>query len=488
MAAAANIWGIVVTASTLPFVLHGLGRVTFGRWVLLQTFSASTGWLGMLDLGLGTSVTRIIAKCRSTEDREGSGGALGTSLLLFVGMAIVGSIIVVVLCPLLFDAIARIPRGLHQNTDVAVRLLAVQVGVEIIVQGFESCLEGLQRVDLSRGCDILRRTALAGGTALFAARTHRLVPVEAMALGSSVVALACVAVALHSCWPRGVIATPRWNVVRQLVSYAVVVAPFQPLSALARLIDRTVVGAILGPAAVAVVDVVDQIQSGIAAVMAAISYTAVSGAAWLDARKDSARLRMLLLMGTRFTLLCTAPIGLGVAFLAKPGIAVWLGGISVPAAVPAAVAAVAVSIGSVGETAANVLLGTGRAASALKVDLLSAIVNCGLTIALVVRFGIVGAFVATLFGFLVSGPMNLGVASRGLDLHMRDVVCDTVRPLLLPVVAEAVALACVVWLGGGSERVLLAGMLIGGGSFVVVALFTAVRPGEITSILGARKP
>src|SRR3954467_10992070 len=64
----ANIWAMVVALATLPLLLHGLGAQAFGLWVLLQTFSAVTGWLSLVDLGVGTATARAVAERAALDD------------------------------------------------------------------------------------------------------------------------------------------------------------------------------------------------------------------------------------------------------------------------------------------------------------------------------------------------------------------------------------------------------------------------------------
>ena len=54
---ATNAWSIVLALGTLPLVLHGLGTESFGIWVLLLTFSATSGWVSIPANGLSVSTS-----------------------------------------------------------------------------------------------------------------------------------------------------------------------------------------------------------------------------------------------------------------------------------------------------------------------------------------------------------------------------------------------------------------------------------------------
>src|SRR5437588_12344192 len=76
---AANLWAIVVALATLPLLLHGLGAQAFGTWVLLQTFSAITGWFSLVALGVGPATARAAAERAPPADEHGARTTSATS-------------------------------------------------------------------------------------------------------------------------------------------------------------------------------------------------------------------------------------------------------------------------------------------------------------------------------------------------------------------------------------------------------------------------
>ena len=83
-----NVWAMIVAFVQLPILLGGLGPAAFGTWVLLLTFSATTGWVALADLGLSVSTTRTVAERLAIEDRRGVSVAATSGLaLLEIGRA-----------------------------------------------------------------------------------------------------------------------------------------------------------------------------------------------------------------------------------------------------------------------------------------------------------------------------------------------------------------------------------------------------------------
>src|SRR5437763_4593819 len=134
----ANIWASVVGVATLPLLLSGLGAQAFGLWVLLQTFSAITGWLSLVDLGVGTATARAVAERAALDDEHGVRRTISSSMVLFL---VFGAVCAVVLAaagdrwlPSLFHA----PAGLRSALRFAILLFSIQVVLDLLTEGAEA--------------------------------------------------------------------------------------------------------------------------------------------------------------------------------------------------------------------------------------------------------------------------------------------------------------------------------------------------------------
>lgn len=476
-----NAWAIVLALVTLPLVLHGLGTRTFGIWVILQTFSASTGWLAILDGGLGTSATRQIARHSSVEATVDTGAAIGTSLVAFAGLAVVGAGIAIAVGAPVVNALGRVPSAQRGTVEMAVLLLGGQVVAELAFQWAISCLEGLQRADLSRASDMVRRGLFAGTTSWAALATHSLVRVELAALVSSVVG-ALVGIVLLQRHARGV--RPHWSrsEFRPLVHYGGIIALLRPISAMYRLMDRIIVAAALGPSAVTLVEIATQLQNGASAVLAAASYAVMPGAAWLHGRSGRTELKRLLLDGTRYVLLVSLPVAVGVIVLAGPGIDLWVGHRYHAAASATQIAVAALAVGAIAQVGSLILTGTGRAVVILRASAIGVVVNLGLSIALVFPLGIDGVFWATLISFLITTPWIVVSVCRDSDVAPAEFLRTSVLPTAVPLAAEGVACAAVVLLGLRPLGTVILGGACGAVAYSLTALKFSFAPGEIKDL------
>jgi O-antigen/teichoic acid export membrane protein len=470
---------MVVSLVSLPILLSGLGTDAFGTWVLLQTFSAFTGWFSLADIGTATAATRLVAERASLEDEHGTRTAISSAMATFLSLSVVSALVVAIGGVALFPRIFNTPDGLVHELRVATVFFALQLLVDLLTSGAESCLEGLQRVDLSRGVDAVRRTAIAIATCIVAYTTGSLSGVAAASLLGATIGTITVFIALWRC--GGTFVRPSRADVGGLLRYGRVVAVLRPLGVLHRTMDRFIVGWILGPAAVTLVEIATQIQSGAESVLSATSYAVVPSASWLRARGDEGTLRKLLDLGTKYSVLATSAfVTLGIVF-AGPFVRVWVGEQFEAAAGLTVVALLYVAVTAPLQVGSNLLLGIGRAGDILKVALTAVIINLAASILLVHAVGIVGCFIGTIIGatFLVPFLGRATLAATGSDAS--TFVRRAVLPSVWPSAAMAAVGVIVLALPWKDLPTLLIGVPAAGLAFVGATLLWSVSRDELRS-------
>jgi O-antigen/teichoic acid export membrane protein len=263
------------------------------------------------------------------------------------------------------------------------------------------------------------------------------------------------------------------------VAYGRTVALLRPLGVIHRTMDRLIVGAVLGPSAVTLVEIATQVQNGADAVLSASSYSVVPTSSWLRARGDEGSLRELMETGTRYSLLVTFPVIALAAILAGPLIRLWVGPEYSAAPGLAVVALLYVALTSPLQVGSNLLLGVGRAGAILRAVAVAVAINFVASLVLVHAVGIVGVFIGSLVGTAFLVPL-LG---RSMLAEVRATAGRFLRAAVGPVVLATVALA----LGAGAVVALalpdlvtvVGGALAGGAAYALAASRFALQPGEL---------
>jgi O-antigen/teichoic acid export membrane protein len=475
---AGNGWAMVVALVSLPLLLHGLGPVGFGTWALLQTLSGVSGWFSLVQAGVGTAVTRDIAAHTARDDRACAAEAAGTGLGLFIVFGVVAATALALAGPLILPTLFRTPAFLRADLNVAIVLLGAQVAVDLFTEGQESCLEGFQRVDLSRAVDAARRTSVAIATSAAALSGGGLRDVAAASLGASLVGSVMGFVALRrtQCGARMSVSAAA---ARSLLRYGRTIALLRPLGVLERTMDRIIVGIFLGPAAVAAVEIATQLANGAAAVLSATIYAVIPAASWLGARGDRGSLRELVDRGTRYSMLVAMPVAVGTAIIAAPLIRVWVGSGYPGAALLTGVALAGVAASMPLAAGSEVLVGVGQATDVLRASVVALIVNLALSVALVPLIGPVGTFLGTLAATLVLAPLLGRPLLRCTGETARDFVVEVALPSAAPSVPLAAVVALVVALGAGDIVTIVVAVVLGSAVYIFTATRTSIQGKEL---------
>jgi O-antigen/teichoic acid export membrane protein len=209
-------------------------------------------------------------------------------------------------------------------------------------------------------------------------------------------------------------------------------------------LDSIVIGAFLGPAAVAVWAPAERIISSTQRLTNQVNGMLFPIVVDSDAANEASRLRQILLEGTRFSLAFVVPIATLLLVLADPLVRAWLGPRAhlVAGAIPVIqVLAVAVAIRVGGATGTTVLKGAGRHRMLAGVNLTTGAVNVALSAWLIGRFGLVGVAFGTLLPIAAATLLVLyPAACRRVTLPFGAAIRSAVWPALWPAVPTGLLL------------------------------------------------
>jgi len=127
-----------------PFIVHTLGNAEYGVWVLLGSL---VGYMGLLDLGVRSAVSRYIARHHARVEDAEAGRVASAGLAIFSAtgaVAIAASAVIAVLLPHLF----KIPEEMLGIARVVVVLGGVNVALSLVSGVFGGAVTAMQRFDL----------------------------------------------------------------------------------------------------------------------------------------------------------------------------------------------------------------------------------------------------------------------------------------------------------------------------------------------------
>ena len=384
---------IAVGVFLSPFILHHLGDAAFGVWVLI--FSV-TGYYGLFDLGIRSSIIRYVSKYTATDDREKLTSFVNTALFSYAGVGAVSMILTALLSSTV-ENVFQIPPEMHSQA----RLLLLMVGASVSL-GFPlgvvgGMLEGLQRFY------ILNWTSI--GSSL--ARAVLIVYCLNRGYGLLTVALITVALPVFSSILRGIIVFRLCPVplglkyvdrdsFRHMANYGGTTFLVMIAARLRFRTDALVLGTMMSTVAVTYFNIGSRIVDYAQESVSSLAQIFVPMASQSEATGNLDRLRKIYIAGNRVCAFLIFPLTAILIILGKHIIRVWMGARYVPLSYPVLVVLIVPYTLMLAQAASGrVLYGLSKHQTLASITVIEGIANLILSIALVRPFGIVGSALGT---------------------------------------------------------------------------------------------
>ncbi len=145
------VFSIVVTFFLSPFVVHHLGNSAYGVWVLMVSL---TGYLGVLDMGVRSAVTRYVAKFHTLGNHEEASRVASSSIAIF---SAAGAVAVLLAGGVAIGGVRHfaIPEAYRFQAQVVLTIAGLTVATSLISGVFGGILIGVQRFDLVNLVEVL---------------------------------------------------------------------------------------------------------------------------------------------------------------------------------------------------------------------------------------------------------------------------------------------------------------------------------------------
>lgn len=412
---------IARTLGTVRFGLLGVG------WALLEYFA-------LFDIGLGRATTRFVAERLAAHDPLLLSEGVSLSLLLQALFGAVGGVALAAAAPALANHVFDAPPALAAEAIASFRVLALCLPLVMLALSLRGLLEGAQRFALSTAIRIP------------ASASSFVIPAVAAALGASlpqILLALCVArailcvvlvVAVRRAVPGLRWTLPRhWGVLRPLLSFGGWVAVSNVVSPLLVYIDRFVLGAVVGLAAVGYYTAPYEGAYRMLLVPSALVTALFPEITAAATRGQHARIARLYTSGCRLLVLALAPASAIALAFAPDLLHLWLGPAYAAASSTALrILAIGVLVNAVAHVPYIVLHAYGRSDVTAKFHLGELVVHLPLTWMLVRWLGISGAALAWSIRVAIDLVLLVYAARRVIGETAAERAPATTRSWVLP--------------------------------------------------------
>jgi len=372
-----------------PFVVHHLGNLTYGVWVIIMSLVA---YMNLLDLGLRGAVTRFVSKGTAQENHEESSRAVSGALWirLWISAAVIGAGLVFSAA---FNHIFAVPVALQQAARITVLVTAATVAMNLWCGVFGGVLVALHRYDLTSGVSILQSCVRAAGVIFLLRSGHGILSLAIWDLCTSIVANVATMFFCFRVYPRLriVFGRPDSATLQKLWNYSFYAFLINVAIQVVYYTDNLVVGAFLSPAAVTLYAIGGILIGYARQIVSSMTTTFTPLASTFEAEGSYNNLRRLLIHGTRAALIVSLPIVVALFFRGHTFIRLWMGEqYAQPSATVMQILLLSLVFSSANTTCGGIVYGMEKHKRIALWAIGEGIANLALSIILVRRMGIYG--------------------------------------------------------------------------------------------------
>jgi O-antigen/teichoic acid export membrane protein len=386
-----------------PYMVHRMGDRDYGLWV---TVFSLTGYFGLFDQGIRPSLVRYVSRDHALGDREGLARTISSAIVLYMALGVATMLaawVVAINAPLWI----RMDPALHRIAPTLVLLVGATLALGFPLGVFGAVLSGLQRYDLANGIGmavgILRLVVFVG-----VLRAHGgLVALAWSSLGVNLFGHVWSWWAARRLLP-GVPIGPGWverAYFRRIAAYGSWALVGALATNIAFQTDALVITAFIGTAFAAPFAIAGGLVDNARSLVTAAAYVLSPTASEMDALGEGAKLRRILVAGSKYSVLVSWPVLLGLIIFGANLLHTWVGPHYESASLLLTILAVPTMVALPQATASSLLFGISRHRGVVLLSILSAVLN----LALSVWWASHPAAMAALFGNTLR-PALVGVA------------------------------------------------------------------------------
>lgn len=411
-----SIAGVLIT----PVLVNTYGLAAFGLITIARLFLPS-GVLAVVDLGLSEVTIQVIARARETLDWKTASRQF--SLLVVAGLVL--GAVAALLLGLNAGGLAtlmRAPAELRPGFILTIVCTAAALPLLFLSLVAEGLLKGFERYEVIRGLEV-------GSTALYAALVLGAVamgmPFETAALAYvaalAMRAIAVIAVSLAEAG-RAPLRPARWAGpdVREVALRSGVLTYGRVLGSLQGQAPPLLIGALGGPAAAGLYDVLTRLPRFMKSVLGLISSTLVPVAIRLDARNHTDATRKLTGTGLLVVTMVALPVTTACMFYAKEILELWIGPQAAGAWPWLSLMFVQPLIMPIVGFGSTILLGrVGESRRLNAVTTLQVVLQLAISLALIGQLQEKAFILGQILAVCVTFPMSMAIITRATQLSQR---------------------------------------------------------------------
>jgi len=431
---------VLIVLCTTPYIIHHLGSVSYGIWALALQI---TGYLGIFDAGVRSSVVRFVAKHTGENNEDAVTETISVAVIVhsFIGLVGVAVAALVAVFGVHLLHVSHEMLGLARTT---IFIAGLTIAISFPFGVYVASLVGLGRYaekNVIEVAFVVLRTAVVIGALM---RGHGLIALALIQLVCTALSGATSAAYLYKLLPFVHI---RWTfknveLIRQMFSHSLYALLISAANRLNYEVDSIVIAAFLPIEEVTFYFLGFRLLSYLRDFANATTQVAIPLTSRLSGPEQGRDLHKVLNTGSKYTLLVTYPITIVLLFCGGDFLTLWVGPSYAKRALPVLIVLAVTQFFSLTQyIPTHMLYGSGKHRMNVWCTAIEGIINLGASILLVRPFGITGVALGTAISVVsMRGIVFPILFAKLFNTTARAFVREAVLPLLVPSVISSLAL------------------------------------------------
>jgi O-antigen/teichoic acid export membrane protein len=292
-----------------PFVVQHFGKEIYGAWVLLH---AIVFYLKFCDLGLYTSLVKFVSKYREIDDFNSVNTIIGVTLTMMSYAGIAAFIGSIGLSMFIVPHYLSVPESLVPEMQTAVLLFGAHLLIEFPGSVFRAIFGGYQRYDVLGFTRTITMTLTALATYAAIQFDATIITLASIEIISAIIAVIMYYRLVRSMFPeiKPRFSKARGEIWREVREYSGWISYNEILAQGASYLDKILIPFFLSLSMVTPYTLINSVAKSIFLVVIPVTEVFFSLSSAFDAKGDTAKLRLLLIKGSKMAMALSLPVGL----------------------------------------------------------------------------------------------------------------------------------------------------------------------------------
>jgi O-antigen/teichoic acid export membrane protein len=405
-------WLSALAVFTTPYIFHKLGYEQYG---ILSLVLMVLGYFAFLDFGLGDAVIKFVAHHHTLKEYNKINKIVSSIFMLFIVIGILGGILIFLFAKYWALDIFKIPPELRSKARFCFYIGAFGFFLNLVLSVISKIPEAIQRFDISNAVNIIMGTFTNFANVMVLFFGYGLKELVIVNLLSGFLGIVAFYISVKKVIPGfRILLLFSAQEMRGVFSFGLYTLFTKFSSIFSQSINQLIVGVVLGPAGISVLNIPSKLTSKFQAFIYKIAYAIFPMTSELSAMNDLVKIEEIYLKLSRYIYMVSSLFFIILISYSRSILYFWLGSeFAQKAWLPMVIVSVALYITTLTMVPSLVAVGMGKPKYNAILSFFGAVINIILVYPLTKIFGITGSVLSFLVGCLI-GPVFIFVVNKSI--------------------------------------------------------------------------